>query len=99
MHFQFKIYWLFKYNIVFIILISLIIISGLAFFLYNNFYKTIAQSEDIVVMQSEVGLENINTALFEKIQKINENKKAGFPQWLTPSLTKWQDLKNPFLSY
>ncbi|MFH1226252.1 MAG: hypothetical protein V1684_03145 [bacterium] len=99
MRFHFKICWLFKYNIILIILIALIITGSLAFFLYRNFYQTIAQTEAIIILQNEVGLENIDTALFEQIRKMNENKKAGYPKFLTPSETKWLDLKNPFLPY
>ncbi len=99
MFIHFKKIWLLKYNYLFLIVIALIILIGLSNFLYTNFYLTIAQTNEIALLQSEVALDSIDTELFEKNQQAIKDKEAGNPTFLTPPQTKWLDLKNPFAAY
>lgn len=91
--------WILKYNYLLLIIIALVVLSFLTDFLYDNFYKTIGQTDKITLLQKEVALDVIDTGLFEKVQQGIINKKAGNPAFLTPSETKWLNLKNPFLPY
>lgn len=91
--------WILKYNYLLLIIVALVVFSFLTDFLYNNFYKTIGQTDRITLLQSEVALDVINTALFENIQQGIINKENGNPAFLVPPETKWLDLKNPFAPY
>jgi hypothetical protein len=66
--------------------------SILSYFLYNNIYKAITQSEEIVVLQGQMALEPVDIALFRKILTRIENKKLG-------TALNFDALINPFLSY
>lgn len=99
MAFRFKKIWLFKYNYIFVVIISITIVCLLGQFLYKNFYKSIAQTDVIALLKTEVSLESIDRTLFEKIVSINQEKKAGTPKLLTPPQSKWVNMNNPFEPY
>jgi len=75
-----------------ILVIFIILISILSFFLYNNIYKAITQSEEIVVLQGQLALEPVDISLFRTILGRIENKKIG-------QTINFDNLKNPFLPY
>lgn len=56
-----------------IVIASLTIFSYLSLFLYENFYKTIIQSEKIIILKQKVAIETINIKKFDTImEKIKE---------------------------
>ena len=61
----------------------------LIFFLYNKFYLTLTQAEEIIILKSQLAVDSLNIDLFQKIQKFEETRLATS----TPS---FNDLKNPF---
>ena len=71
----------------------------LTFFLYQYFYKTISQTDVIALLKSEVVGDSVKIKTFEKIKSNFQSKKAGSPEVLTPTETKWQNLKDPFVHY
>jgi hypothetical protein len=64
----------------------------LSYFLYNNIYKAITQSEEIVILQGQLALEPVDIVLFRKILTRIENKKLG-------TTLNFDALKNPFTQY
>ena len=69
-----------------------IIIMGLgfnAFFLYNEFYKTMTEAEVVYMLSSQVSFEIVNINLWEKIEENIKYKK-------TPAFTGEEILNNPF---
>ena len=66
------------------------LISGI--FLYRNFYKTLTGAKEIIILRSQIALEEIDTILFDKVIKAIENKK-------TATEVNWTAFKNPFLPY
>jgi len=57
-----------------IIVISVVVIAIVTLFLYKNFYQTIIQSEEILVLRKEVAIEDINMSKFEKIMNQLQEK-------------------------
>ncbi|MBI5731760.1 MAG: hypothetical protein HY982_00165 [Candidatus Magasanikbacteria bacterium] len=59
------------------------------FFLYQRFYLTLTQAEEIIVLKSQLAVETLDLDLFAKIKKRAEKRRAA------PSLD-WSKIKNPF---
>ena len=53
--------------------VSLILI-GLLFFLYRDFYQTISQAETVIVLKREVALKDIEMELFKRVKYVNDRK-------------------------
>ena len=76
-----------------VLITAIILILGIsANFLYKNFYKTLASTEEIMVLRNQIALEQVNVNLFNQVTKAIENKKAA------PKVD-WTTFKNPFLPY
>ncbi len=75
-----------------IILVAFIIVlTFLGWFLYKDFYQTITQSQQIIVLRSEVSpytidVEKFNKALQSLEQKVDKNSQQ----------VNWPAIKNPF---
>lgn len=69
------------------IIISISII--LAFFLYNKFYLTLTQAEEIIILKSQMAINSLNLELFQKVKDFEANRQAT-------STFNFNDLKNPF---
>jgi len=72
----------------FLIILSFVVLALVSWFLYNNFYQTIASSKKIVVLRQEVALEEINIDKFEKLIEEIEAKT---------SIEFLNNIKNPFI--
>ena len=51
-----------------------IILIGLIFFLYRDFYQTIIQAETVLVLKREVALKDIEMELFKRVKYVNDYK-------------------------
>lgn len=71
-----------------LILISFLI---LVFFLYQRFYLTLTQAEEIIVLKSQLALDTLNLELFRKIENNAARQKK--------SSLDWAKLRNPFLPF
>jgi hypothetical protein len=61
----------------FIVLASLTVFSYISMFLYQSLYKTITQSEEIVILKEKVAIETINMKKYETIiDRIKEKNIA-----------------------
>lgn len=56
-------------------ILSLSILTYVTSFLYKNFYQTITQSEEIILLKKEVASEDVNMDKFERIILNIEKKK------------------------
>lgn len=83
---------LFKSVYLTILSLVIIVILILAVFLYNNFYKTISYSQDILIMQTKTLLEPISENLYANIKQKLQDKE-------TKPAADWSTMKNPFLPY
>src|SRR3989338_10525554 len=82
-----------KYWYILLALIALVLISYLGFFIYQNFYRTITQAEEIVVLKQEVAPDTIDTAKVNAVLSAIQNK-------ISPSQSiKWLEVPNPFIVY
>ncbi len=73
-----KIYSLTKY-VYYIIATVLILGLGISlFFLYDNFYNTLAQARVVYILKSQVAFETIDMALWQKIIQNYQNKKTPY---------------------
>ncbi|MCX6779035.1 MAG: hypothetical protein NTU97_02280 [Candidatus Magasanikbacteria bacterium] len=61
----------------------------LVFFLYNKFYLTLTQAEEIIILKSQLAVDALNLDLFQKVQKFEESRQ-------TTSTLDLNNLKNPF---
>lgn len=61
----------------------------LIFFLYNKFYLTLTQAEEIIILKSQLAVDALNLDLFQKIQKFEEIRSAT-------STLDLNNLQNPF---
>jgi len=59
-----------------IILIILIILVFISLFLYKNFYQTITQSKEILILQKKVAVDTINMQKFDLIMDRLTKKTA-----------------------
>ncbi len=58
---------IFGYSYVIIIFIIIGSFSYVSYFLYNNFYKTITQTEEVLMLKEKVATEDINMNKFDQI--------------------------------
>ncbi|NQU77764.1 hypothetical protein HQ544_03650 [Candidatus Falkowbacteria bacterium] len=63
-----------------------------SFFLYQNIYKTITSTDEIIVLRSQIALETIDTQILNKVLTDIKNKK------IVPEIN-WTTFRNPFLPY
>ncbi|MFA5021458.1 MAG: hypothetical protein WC508_00040 [Patescibacteria group bacterium] len=74
-----------------VILITFLISIGfLSLFLYKNFYQTITQSQEIVVLRAEVSPYTIN------VEKFRTALTALDKKFSAPDKINWAEIKNPF---
>ncbi len=59
-----------------IIIASLFVFGCVSLFLYENFYQTITQSKEILILQKEVAIEAINMKKFEDIMEKIKQKTS-----------------------
>lgn len=82
-----------KYLYSFVFIIILAVFAVLAVFLYNNFYQTITQSQQIIILKQEVSPDVIDTKKVEKTLGLLEQKTAA------TSTINWEEIKNPFVAF
>lgn len=75
-----------------IITFLMIIILGVTgIFLYKNFYQTLTQAQEIIILKGEVAPEMLDFEKFNQVlNKIEEKTK--------PEEINWSEVKNPFTS-
>jgi len=87
---KFKVVKLFKsllsarYIYVLIALLTAAVIWWLGTFLNENFYKTIIQSDEIILLRKEVASQTINIDRFEKVLEALDRKTdppINLPEW------------------
>ncbi|HPV70803.1 MAG TPA: hypothetical protein PKY08_02815 [Candidatus Magasanikbacteria bacterium] len=61
----------------------------LVFFLYNKFYLTLTQAEEIIILKSQMAINSLNLDLFQKVKTFETNRQAT-------STLDFNSLKNPF---
>lgn len=66
-------------------------IAYLLFFLYENFYKTVAQTDEIILLKQEVASDTLNIQKIDQVLK-NLNEKNS------TSASDFSSIKNPFSS-
>lgn len=76
------------YGILLIISSSFIIFL---LFLYQRFYLTLIQAEEIVILRSQLAVDVLDIDLYQKVKTVAENRKNA------PSVN-WQEIRNPFPS-
>lgn len=64
----------------------------LGFFLYKNFYQTITQSKEIILLRKEVAPDSLNLEKVEKIIELLEKKTT------TTEMINLEKIKDPFRS-
>ncbi|MFA4818948.1 MAG: hypothetical protein WC621_03840 [Patescibacteria group bacterium] len=57
----------------------LLLLALLIYFLYRNFYQTIAQIKVVYVLRTQIALTQVNVDLYQSISKSWENKKKIDP--------------------
>ncbi len=72
-------------------LITLIAVTFIIFifFLYNKFYLTLTQAEEIIILKSQLAVDTLNLDLLQKIEKFETERKTA------PAIN-FANLKNPF---
>lgn len=68
-----------KMNLFFYITFSaavIVMMAATTLFLYKNFYQTIAQSEEIIILQGKLSIENVDINKFEEVMEKMEKKTA-----------------------
>lgn len=85
---------LFSLKYFYVLVIILIIgVSGiLGWFLYKNFYQTIAQTEEIILLKQEVAPDTINMGKVDSVLKFLDKKIKS------TSTINWLKIRNPFIS-
>ncbi len=79
-----------KINLYFHILTAVsvvVLLTIVSLFLYRNFYQTITQSEEILILQGKVASDVVNMNKFNKILEKIKNKTES---------RKLGEIKNPF---
>lgn len=79
-----------KYISLIIIVIIIGFVAILGHFLYTNFYQTIAQSQEVILLKQEVAPDTIDIKRVERVLKALDEKTTA-----TPTLNL-QEVKNPF---
>lgn len=59
-------------------------------FLYARFYLTLTQTEEIVILKSQLSVNSLDVDLLRKVQSVEEARKKKMP-------IDWGAIKNPFL--
>jgi hypothetical protein len=72
--FKISINKLYKYFYLIILIICFFVFISISGFLYNNFYKIIAQTEEVLILRKEVAIEDINMNEFDSVIKKFEVK-------------------------
>ena len=87
-----KIFLSLRVIFILVIIIFIAIVGYLGWFLYNNLYQTIAQTEQIIVLRAEVSPYSIDIKQFNTILETLEKKTSQ------KNLKKinWSEIKNPF---
>ena len=73
------------------IIVSLILLAS-GIFLYKNFYKTLTGAQKIIILRSQIALEEVDMALFDRVIQAIENKKIA-------QEVDWANFRNPFSPY
>jgi|GEM_PF-2061352 len=60
-----------------IMIITAMIMAGLCFVLYRDFYQTIVQAETVLVLKQEVALKDIELDLFQKVRAVHSYKQSS----------------------
>jgi len=81
-----------RYFYVLVFMLVIVVISMLGFFLYKNFYQTIAQTEQIILLRKEVAPDTID------INKVNKVLDALDKKTTTTIDIEYSKIKNPFSS-
>ncbi|MBI5023168.1 MAG: hypothetical protein HZC05_03360 [Candidatus Magasanikbacteria bacterium] len=76
------------YGILFIISSTFIIFL---LFLYQRFYLTLIQAEEIVILKSQLAVDILDIDLYQKVKSTAENRKNA-------PVANWQEVRNPFPS-
>lgn len=76
------------YGILLIISSSFIIFL---LFLYQRFYLTLIQAEEIVILRSQLAVDVLDIDLYQKVKTSAENRKNA-------PIVNWQEVRNPFPS-
>lgn len=66
------------------------VLIGFLLFLYKNFYLTLAQAGDILVLKASLAVEILDTELAEKTKHLNERRERR-------ELFDWQKVRDPFV--
>lgn len=61
------------------------------FFLYQRFYLTLIQAEEIVILKSQLAVDILDIDLYQKVKTAAENRKNA------PAIN-WREIRNPFPS-
>lgn len=67
----------YTYVIIFVLALASLAITSL--FLYKNFYETIIQSQEVIILKEKVAVETINVKKFDNIIKAIEDKAVEKP--------------------
>ncbi|HBV57950.1 MAG TPA: hypothetical protein DEB73_01650 [Candidatus Magasanikbacteria bacterium] len=59
------------------------------FFLYQRFYLTLIQAEEIVILKSQLAVDVLDIDLYQKVKSTAENRKNA-------PVVNWQEVRNPF---
>jgi uncharacterized membrane protein YqiK len=65
---------LYKYFYLIILVVCFFAFILISCFLYNNFYKIIAQTEEVLILKKEVAIEDIDMNKFDSVIKKIEAK-------------------------
>ena len=64
----------------FLFFFSLVVFSAVTIFLYKDFYQAIIQSDEVLLLKSEVMIEDINMKQFEEVLGKLETKTKTAPE-------------------
>jgi len=79
-----------KYFYSIVVLFVLVVAGYLSFYLYRNFYVTIAQTEQIILLKKEVAPDSID------INKVNSVLNALDKKTTTTKAVDYSQIKDPF---
>ncbi len=87
-----KVKILIKFSYCFLVTISILILGGGFFFLYENFYQTMVQAKIVYVLKNQVAFDTIDINLWEKVSKNHQQKTYS-------ELEKINELVDPFIGF
>lgn len=78
-------------RLVFYVIMLFISASFIVFlcFLYQRFYLTLIQAEEIVILKSQLAVDVLDIDLYQKVKTAEENRQNA------PAIN-WQEIRNPF---